>query len=148
MRFVIGVFFTSMAMISIGTFIFLQTSYPNLSYLEKLSWMPLVAAITIYIMRAIGVMPVLHSLLSEVFPTEIRTQAIGLVQALDWGNGAITVNFFPQMKKYLSFHGLFFLYGTVGLVMCLWGLKTIPDNRGKSLVKVEDMYEKKTVEEK
>ena len=25
----------------------------------------------------------------------------------------------------------------------LWGLNTIPDNRGKSLIKVEEMYEKK-----
>ena len=76
--------------------------------------------------------------------TNIRTQAIGIVQASDWGFGALSVKFFPQMKDYLSFHGLFFLYGAIGFVSCLWGLKTIPDNRGKSLVKVEEMYEKKT----
>ena len=99
-------------------------------------------------MRAIGIIPVLHSLLSEVFPTEIRTQSIGLVQATDWGSGALSINFFPQMKEYFSFHGLFFLYGATGLVNCLWALKTIPDNRGKSLVKVEEMYENKADEEK
>ena len=35
-----------------------------------------------------------------------------------------------------------FLYGSVGILNFLWGLFTIPDNRGKSLVKVEETYEK------
>ena len=46
------------------------------------------------------------------------------------------------MRDYLTFHGLFFLYGSTGIINCLWALKTIPDNRGKSLVKVEEFYEK------
>ena len=77
-----------------------------------------------------------------------RTQAIGLVQASDWGSGALSIKFFPQMKDYLTFHGLFFLYGVVGIVNCLWAMKTIPDNRGKSLVKVEEMYERRSSQKK
>ena len=46
--------------------------------------------------------------------TTLRTQAIGLVQASDWANGALSVSLFPQMKHFLSFHGLFFLYGAAG----------------------------------
>ena len=52
------------------------------------------------------------------------------------------------MRDYLTFHGLFFLYGSTGIINCLWALKTIPDNRGKSLVKVEEMYEEKINQEK
>ena len=51
------------------------------------------------------------------------------------------------MRDYLTFHGLFFLYGSTGIINCLWALKTIPDNRGKSLVKVEEMYEEKINQE-
>ena len=87
-------------------------------------------------------------MLIEVFPTEIRTQAIGLVQASFLASGAVSVQFFPQMRDYLSLYGLFFLYGASGLASALWGLKTIPDNRGKSLIKVEEMYEKKADQEK
>ena len=36
-----------------------------------------------------------------------------------------------------------FLYAALDVAGCLWGLKTIPDNRGKSLIKIEEMYEKK-----
>ena len=71
-----------------------------------------------------------------------------MVLATDWGIGAISINFFPHMRDYFTFHGLFFLYGAMGIVNCLWALKTIPDNRGKSLVKVEEMYEEKFNQEK
>ena len=132
-----------MSMVFVGIFVCLQMLYPDLPNLEMFSWIPFLIAIVPAIMRAIGIIPVLHSLLSELFPTEIRTQAIGLVQACDWGSGAISMNFFPQMKDYFTFYGLFFFYGSTGLFNCIWGLKTIPDNRGRSLIKVEEMYEEK-----
>merc|ERR1712156_550076 len=126
----------------IGIFILLQTtSTITLPFLDQLSWLPLALSIIPPIMMAIGILPVLHSLMGEIFPTEIRTQAIGLVQASDWASGALSISLFPQMKDYLSFHGLFFFFGATGLVNCIWAMKTIPDNRGKSLIKVEEMYE-------
>ena len=56
-------------------------------------------------------------------------------------SGAICMKFFPDMKNLLTLHGLFFFYGASGIINCLWGLKTIPDNRGKNLIKVKQMYE-------
>ena len=141
--FVLASFFTSLAMLTIGTFAFLQKCYPDLTHLDLFSWIPLAMVIVPVIMLAVGILPVLHSLLGEVFPTEIRTQSIGLVWGTFLATGALSVHFFPQMKSYMGLHGLLFMYCASGLVSCLWGLKTIPDNRGKSLIKVEEMYEQK-----
>ena len=99
-------------------------------------------------MRATGVMPILHILRSELFPTEIRAESIGLVQSLFLISGTLSTKFFPEMKNGLGLYGLFFLYAVSGFTSCLWALYTIPDNRGKSLVKVEELYEKKTEETK
>ena len=145
--FLTATFITTMSMVLVGIFVFLQKFYPDSPNLGFFSWMPLLFVILPSIMRAIAIVPVLHSLLSELFPTEIRTQAIGLIQAFDWGGWAISVKFFPEMKNNFSFHGLFFMFGATGLFNCLWGFRTIPDNRGKSLIKVEEMYENKSVEE-
>ena len=41
----------------------------------------------------------------------------------------------------MGLHGLLFFYGILGIFSCFWGLRKIPDNRGKSLVEVEEMYE-------
>merc|ERR1711997_284327 len=141
--YVVSSFLTSLAMITIGIFAFLQKFYPDLPHLDSFSWIPLLMVIIPVVMRAVGILPVLHTLLSEVFPTDIRTQSIGLVQGTFLATGALSVQFFPQMKSYMSLHGLLLMYGVSGLVSCLWGIKTIPDNRGKSLIKVEEMYEQK-----
>ena len=145
--FVFATFSTALSMVVIGIFVFLQKFFPDLPYLNMFSWIPLAMVVVPVIMRSIGILPVLHLLLSELFPTEIRTQSIGLVQASHLACGAIAMNFFPQMKNYMSLHGLFFFYGASGIASCFWGLKTIPDNRGKSLIKVEEMYENKVDKE-
>ena len=75
--------------------------------------------------------------------TDIRTQSIGLVLASFCASAAVNVKSFPQLKNSFGLHGIFFFYGAIGFFYLSWGLKTIPDNRGKSLVKVEEMYEKK-----
>ena len=148
MLFVVSTFLAAVAMVLIGSFIFLQEFYPELPYLNLFTWIPIVMLVVHVIMRSVGILPVLILLLSEVFPTEIRSQSIGLTLAFEMASGAAVMKLFPQMKKSFSLHGLFFLYGALGVATCLWGLKTIPDNRGKSLIKVEEMYEKKCDEDK
>ena len=68
-----AIFVTSVTMALIGVFILLQTmSTIILPFLDQLSWLPLALSIIPPIMMAIGILPVLHSLMSEIFPTEIR----------------------------------------------------------------------------
>ena len=94
-------------------------------------------------MRASGILPVLDTLMSEVYPTEIRTQAIGITQASISAFGAIGINFFPDVKNAMGVYNLCLLYAIADLINAIWGFLSIPDNRGKSLIKVEEMYEKK-----
>ena len=56
-------------MIIIGVFGFFNKFYPNTPNLNYFSWMPLAMLIIALIMRAIGIMPVLRALESELFPT-------------------------------------------------------------------------------
>ena len=58
------------------------------------------------------------------------------------------MKFFQGIKNLVKLNGLFFFYGASGIINCLWGLRTIPDNRGKSLIKVEEMYENESEQKK
>ena len=99
--------------------------------------------VLIVIARAAGQLPILHTLIAELFPTEIRTQAIGITDSMYLTTGALAVKFFPEMKHAFGFSGLCFFYAIMGFLNFTWGGLTIPDNRGKSLVKVEESYENK-----
>ena len=57
------------------------------------------------------------------------------------------MNFFSKAFNFsfgLKVHGTFYFYGALQAVAVVWGFITIPDNRGLSLVKVENNYDKKT----
>ena len=77
-----------------------------------------------------------------MFPTEIRSLAIGVTDSISLTTGALSVKLFPEMKHTFGFSGVCFFYAFTGLANFIWGWLTIPDNRGKSLVKVEEHIEK------
>ena len=120
-------------------------NYADLSYWNILSWIPSSMYFLFFFVRAIGVLPVMHTLAAELFPTEIRTQSIGVVESITLATGAIAIKLFPNLKDLFGIFGLCCMYSGFSVFLIFWGALTIPDNRGKSLVKVEEMYEKTNI---
>ena len=88
------------------------------------------------------------TLMGELYPTEIRTLAVGLTDSFRYLIGALAIKFYPEMKSAMSLHGLIYLYAGFNVINIFWGYFTIPDNRSKSLVEVEESFEANGKEEK
>ena len=84
--------------------------------------------------------------MNEMFPTDIRTLSIGITQSTFLMSAFISVKVFPELRNLIGMPGLCILYSSVSVLLIIWGALTIPDNRGKSLVKVEESHEKKPVD--
>ena len=110
----------------------------NNDTIELFSWIPLVGMTMVNVLRGAGIEPVIHILINEMFPTEIRTLSIGLTQSAFLISGFITVKTFPALEESIGLGGVCLLYSSICFLLLLWGTYTIPDNRGKSLVKVEE----------
>ena len=82
-----------------------------------------------------GIVPILYTLMSELFPTEIRTQAIGITEALYLASEGVGVKLFPEMRNSMGLCGVCLLYASMGYLNVFWGGMTIPDNRGTYLTK-------------
>ena len=82
-----------------------------------------------------GIVPILYTLMSELFPTEIRTQAIGITEALYLASEGVGVKLFPEMRNSMGLCGVCLLYASMGYLNVFWGGLTIPDNRGTYLTK-------------
>lgn len=109
--------------------------------MESIGWVPLTMIISMVLMRSIGILPVMHVMLNELYPTEIRTQAIGITQSVMLSVGAAGVKMFPDMKNAMGLYGVCCIYAFFSLLCTVWGFIKIPDNRGMSLVKVEERFE-------
>ena len=125
---------------AISLYNYLQTVDDFQDNIKNISWIPLVSIITIVIMR-MGTYSVMYTLLNELYPTEIRTESIALTETICLAIGATSLKLYPDLKNLLYDQGVFLIYAVMGLICALWGAFTMPDNRGKSLVKVEELYE-------
>ena len=136
-------FIKTLAIAALGILSFLNANYPDLPILGQLGWLPLALMINIMIMRGIGTTPVMSILMAESYPTDIRTQAVGFTDCSNLLAGAIVTKIYPNIAAKIGFHGACIVFVIVGFINAIWGAVTIPDNRGKSLVKVEEQFEKK-----
>ena len=130
----------ALTMICIAMYYHAYNLYPNSNYVMQVNWIPLVMFIVQFCIRTITIIPVLYSLLGELYPTEIRTLAVGITQSLEFGSGAIIVKLYPDMKYFMGLHGVCYLYASIGFFNSIWGYFTIPDNRSKTLVEIEEAY--------
>ena len=107
-------------------------------YIKSLGWIPIVFIGLLILVRGIGIMPVLHILLNEMFPTDIRTLSIGISQSMNLLSGCISVKSFPALLELIGLEGMCLLYALISGFCLVWAALTIPDNRGKTLAKIEE----------
>ena len=124
---------------SIATFYYFNSIDPDLS--KMFNWVPMVMFIIAFCIRSIAFLPIQHVLLSELFPTEIRTLSVGIVQFFETGCGAIIIKMYPDMKSAMGMYGLCYFFACIGLFVTIWAFFTIPDNRSKTLIDIEKSYD-------
>jgi MFS family permease len=126
-----------LADISLATFSYLKTHSEDATFLEDLGWMPLLFVTCIVGAQSIGVYPVLQLLMGELFPSDIRSLAIGLTMSAALCTATLNILLYQFLISGLQFFGTFYLYAAVAFLALLWGVFNIPDNRGLSLANVE-----------
>ena len=140
--FITGQAITCLGFVAIGTYTLLSEYYPESQTLKDFGWITFAAIVAQIVMRSAGVLPMLHTLLNELYPTEIRTLSIGLTQSALLLSGFSCVKVFPQLIHLIGYPALCAIYTIIGVIIIIWAAITIPDNRGKSLVKVEEHQDK------
>ena len=114
----------------------------NNASFKTFNWIPLAAIVVINVIRGAGIEPVLHILTNEMFPMAIRTLSIGITQSAFLISGFVSVKIFPTLENAMGLGYVCVIYSFICFLVILWGLFTIPDNRGKSLAKVEESARK------
>ena len=127
-----------LADVSLATFSYLKTHSDDAAFLEDLGWLPLFFVTCIVSAHSIGVYPVIQLLMGELFPSDIRSLAIGLTLSAALCTGTTNILIYQYLIDGLQFFGTFYFYAGISLVALLWGVFNIPDNRGLSLAKVEE----------
>ena len=142
--FVISQILETASIIAICVYAFISNneSFISSETLKSFGWIPIASIVVLIVISGIGIQPVLHILLNEMYPTNIRTLSIGITQSSYLLSNFAAVKLVPTLLNLMGMSGLCLLYTSVNIFSLIWAAFTIPDNRGKSLVEVENNIEK------
>ena len=87
--------------ISLATFSYLKTHSTDQTILDSLGFLPLIFVSCIVSACSIGVFPVFHLLMGELFPSDIRSLSIGLTQSAALGFGSANILTYSYLIEYL-----------------------------------------------
>jgi Na+/melibiose symporter-like transporter len=89
----------------------------------------------------IGLGPLPWFVVPELFPDAVRSSAMGVIQAINWGLAALMIFVFESMQKGMTLSWVYFFYGVVMAFSFVFGILMLPETRGKEM---GDLYESPT----
>lgn len=86
---------------------------------------------------AIGLGPVFWLLISEIYPVDVRGQAMSLATMTNWGaNFIVTISFLTLLGA-IHGSGTFFLFSALSIFAIFYCVMRVPETKGESLQQIE-----------
>jgi MFS transporter, SP family, galactose:H+ symporter len=97
-----------------------------------------VADIVVYLAAFdIGLGPVFWLLISEIYPTTIRGEAMSVATVANWGSNFLVTATFLTLVERLGMRGCFLLFAALCLIGLLFSYLMVPETRGRTLEEIE-----------
>jgi MFS family permease len=104
---------------------------------QKAGWVAL-AALLVYIASfAIGLGPVFWLMISEIYPTGIRSKAMSVATVANWGANFLVAVTFLSLGQAITRQGTFFLYTGLGVLAFMFFLSRVPETSNRSLEDIQ-----------
>ena len=109
-------------------------------YEVLMDWSYFVVALIPAASGSLGIFPVLTIVVAEIFPTDIRSIAVGIVMAMSYLAAYCSMMTYPIVSGADAFHELMFVYGAISVFMTVWAIFTLKETDHMSLVEIERMF--------
>jgi MFS family permease len=86
---------------------------------------------------AIGLGPVFWLMISEIFPTGVRSKAMSVSTMTNWAANFIVAGTFLTLTMAITKQGTFFVYTGIGVAAFLFFLFRVPETKGRSLEQIQ-----------
>jgi sugar porter (SP) family MFS transporter len=88
----------------------------------------------------LGLGPIFWLLISEIYPTTIRAQAMSLATMTIWAGDFLVTATFLTVVEHLGMRGCFLLFAGLCLVAFVFSLRMVPETRGQTLEQIENSW--------
>jgi len=117
--------------------IFLGIFFASPSLQHHASYLALVALLVYIASFAIGLGPVFWLMISEIYPTGIRSKAMSVGTVFNWAANFVVAGTFLTLISLISRQGAFFVFGGLGILALLFFSWKVPETKDKSLEQIQ-----------
>ncbi len=82
--------------------------------------------------------PITWTMISEIFPNEVRDRCVSMAAGVNWGSNFVISLTFLSLLDFLGPAMTFSVYGLIGFVGLLWVWRVIPETKGYTLEEIEE----------
>jgi len=98
-------------------------------------------AMVVYIASfAFSLGPVVWTMISEIFPSQVRGKAVAVCAAVNWGAAFIVSATFLSLIDAIGEVATFLLFAVMCVIAFLWIMSKVPETKGKSLEEIQEAW--------
>ena len=86
---------------------------------------------------AVGLGPVFWLMISEIFPTGVRSKAMSVSTVANWGANFLVAATFLSLSSLITRQGTFILYGVLAILAFAVFAARVPETRGRTLEEIQ-----------
>jgi sugar porter (SP) family MFS transporter len=105
-------------------------------------WLVLIDVLAYLAAFDLGLGPIFWLLISEIYPTTIRAQAMSLATMTIWAGDFLVTATFLTVVEHLGMRGCFLLFAGLCLVAFVFSLRMVPETRGQTLEQIENSWDR------
>ena len=98
-------------------------------------------AMVVYIASfAFSLGPVVWTMISEIFPSQVRGKAVAVSAAVNWGAAFIVSVTFLSLIAAIGEVATFLLFAVMCVIAFVWIMGKVPETKGKSLEEIQEAW--------
>ncbi|XP_044004119.1 facilitated trehalose transporter Tret1-like [Aphidius gifuensis] len=102
-----------------------------------ISWLPITSMIFFFATYSIGWGPLPWIVMSEMFASDIKTKAFGIIITVNGLVAFLILKFFPTIVVHYGMHSVFWLFSIICFIGILFTIFVLPETKGKSLKEIQ-----------
>ncbi|PSN30507.1 Facilitated trehalose transporter Tret1 [Blattella germanica] len=134
-------FLQAFASIALATFLYLKNGIKITDYEFPLCKYCIIVCMLLYVAtNTCGYFSMPGIAMGELLPAKVRGSIGGYILACTYIGFFVTTKIFPWLCSVLAMHGVFAVFGIVGLVGTFFMYLFLPESSGKSLAEIENYF--------
>ena len=127
----VGTIGLTTSLLVLGIYFASSTLQANAGYLALVALLVYIASF------AVGLGPVFWLMISEIYPTGVRSKAMSVATVANWGANFLVAATFLTLGQLITRQGTFFLYSGFGVLAVLFFVLRVPETKGRSLEDIQ-----------